>query len=113
SAATRLAAKNGSGPHCAGFTVQSVPLPRLACTKANLTPAPATLGQSIAPWKRETSIPTALVPAPAAAGARHAAPAPAAVAAISTDFRGKLTSGSPTRRASDRSAAVSKTRYDG
>ena len=50
--------------------MQSAPLPRLACTKANLMPpAAATLGQSIGPWKRETSMPMALVPAFAEAGA--------------------------------------------
>jgi hypothetical protein len=31
------------------LTVQSAPLPRLAWTKANLIPDPATLGQSITP----------------------------------------------------------------
>jgi hypothetical protein len=50
SAATRLLANNGSAPHCAGFTVQSVPLPRLAWTNANLIPpVVATVGQSIGP----------------------------------------------------------------
>ena len=49
SAASRLAAKYGSGPHCAGLTVQSAPLPRLAWTKANLIPEVETVGQSIPP----------------------------------------------------------------
>jgi hypothetical protein len=68
SAASLLAAKYGSGPHWPGLTVQSAPLPRLAWTNANLMPELATVGQSIAPWKRETSIPIALVPACAGGG---------------------------------------------
>jgi hypothetical protein len=48
--------------------VQSAPLPRLAWMNANLIPPPATLVQSISFWKRETSIPVALVPALACPG---------------------------------------------